>query len=82
VRGVKVAIRNSKTGEVVGHEMKHSDALLIHMMKGVDSERRWAKKLDSSTAPEETWRNLLVKIKDDPDALAALDVLADKLHEG
>ena len=78
VEGVMVTKRDS-AGNVVSEERKFSDALLIHLMKGMDPEKRWALRAELSGAQEETWRRQMMKLMDDPALLAKLDDVAHAL---
>jgi hypothetical protein len=76
--GVSITVRN-KAGEPVDTEMKYSDPLLIHMLKGMDQERRWAPRVETGVQSEDAWRQDFMRLKDDPELLAALDRIADGL---
>lgn len=76
--GVSITVRN-KAGEAVGEDIKVSDSLLIHLMKGQDQERRWAPRIETGALSEDTWRQDFMRLKDDPELLAALDRIADGL---
>ena len=80
VDGVPMAVRN-KAGEVVGHDVKFDTPLLVKLLQGLDPEQRFRNKVISPEAAQGAeWRQALAKLMDrDPEAMALLDELADKM---
>lgn len=81
VDGITVEIRD-RHGMVVGEERRYSDTLLIHATKGLDAEKRWAKKLDAGGVTEDAWRAALARLVHKPEMLSMLDQIADEMVGG
>jgi len=81
VDGVEKTIRDKRTGEVVGVEREYSTQLLLKLMQGLDPEGRfWNRPAPASADGKDSWRAALAKLMDkDPEALALIDELADKM---
>lgn len=80
VDGVPKTIRN-KNGEIIGEEREYSTQLLLKLMQGLDPQGRfWNRPAPASADAQAGWRAAIGKILDkDPEALALLDELADKM---
>ena len=81
VDGVEVEIRDKRTGEVIGTERRYDTPLLKLLMQAMGDElgrNRFAPQAAANGVnADETWRAVFTKIKNDPEALAAVDRLAD-----
>jgi len=81
VDGIEKTIRDKRTGEVVAVEREYSTQLLLKLMQGLDPAGRfWNRPAPASADGKDSWRSALAKLMDkDPEALALIDELADKM---
>lgn len=78
VEGVSITTYD-RNGQPIGEERKYSDAMLMFLIKGMDPESRWVKKVDLGGVSEERWRSVMAAAMANPEALEALDKVADLL---
>jgi hypothetical protein len=80
VDGVPQTVRD-KQGNIIGYDQKYDTPLLVKLLQGLDPEGRFRNKtLVAENAQGAGWRTALAKLMDkDPDAVALLDALADKM---
>lgn len=80
VDGIEKSVRD-KQGNIIGTEREYNTQLLVKLMQGLDPHKRfWNTPAANADSQSDSWRTALSKLMDrDPEALAMLDDLADKL---
>lgn len=78
VDGIEISVRD-RQGNVIGFERRYSDNVLIALMKALDPEQRLNKPKTESQRSDDAWRADMAKAFADPEVLAALDLVADKV---
>jgi hypothetical protein len=80
VEGQEVVVRD-RHGNQVATEHRPSDRLLLALCKALDPERFGGR--PAERAPQdEPWRATMMAVMRDPEALAAMDLIADRFIEG